>query len=67
MQKLTKEELSSLQYFWQEKEDLERLWNFEELVPMLEVEKPEVMKAWRDYKASIKILDLVMDNITEEE
>jgi len=63
MEKLTEQDLSSLQYFWQEKEDLERFTDFEKLKPLLEKEKPEILKAWNDYKASKKILDIVMDNV----
>ena len=57
------EVLISLQYFWQEKGDLERLTTFEELTPLLEKEKPEILKAWRDYKASKKILDIVIESL----
>ena len=60
---LTKQDLNDLQYFWGEKEDLERMSNFEGLVPILEKEKPEVLKAWNDYKASKKILDIVIDSL----
>ena len=63
MDKLTEEDLNNLQYFWQEKEDLERFSSFEELKPLLEKEKPEVLKAWNDYKTSRKILDIVIDNL----
>jgi hypothetical protein len=63
MEKLTEQDLDTLRYFWQEKEDLERFTDFEKLKPLLEKEKPEVLKAWNDYKTSKKILDIVMDNI----
>ena len=62
MEPLTETELKDIQYFWQEKGDLER-FDFEKLIPKLEIEYPEVLKAWRDYKASIKILDLVIENL----
>ena len=60
---LTKEDLKDLQYFWQEKQDLERLCSFKKLIPVLEKEKPEVIKAWNDYKASKKILDIVINSL----
>ena len=63
MEKLTEQDLDRLRYFWQEKEDLERFTDFKKLKPLLEKEKPEVLKAWNDYKTSKKILDIVMDNI----
>lgn len=63
MEKLTEQNLEDLKYFWQYKEDLERLSSFEKLLPLIEKEKPEVLKAWNDYKTSRKILDIVMDNL----
>ena len=49
---LTEQDLNDLQYFRQEKEDLERLSTFERLIPILEKEKPEVLKAWNDNNVS---------------
>ena len=63
MEKLTEQDLDSLQYFWQEKQDLERFTDFEKLKALLEKEKPETLKAWNDYKTSKKMLDIVMDNL----
>ena len=63
MEKLTEQDLNMLKYFWQEKEDLERFIDFEKLKPLLEKEKPEVLKAWNNYKSSKKILDIIIDNI----
>ena len=60
---LTEQDLNDLQYFWQVKEDLERLSTFERLMPILEKEKPEVLKAWNDYKASKKRLDIVIHSL----
>lgn len=62
MDKITEQELDSIKYFWEYKGDLERYTKFEELKPKLEREYPEILKAWNDYKASIKILDLVIEN-----
>ena len=67
MSKLTDNDIHDLKYFWLYKEDLERLTSFERLVPILEKEKPEVLKAWRDYKASRAILSLVMENLEFED
>lgn len=63
MSKLTKEDLGDLVYFWQYKGDLERLTTFERLKPQIQEEYPEILKAWNDYKASIKIMDAVMNSI----
>lgn len=60
MGKITDQQLNDIKYFWENKGDLERLSGFEEMMPDLEREYPEIIKAWRDYKASIKILDAVI-------
>lgn len=65
--KLTAQMISDLKYFWQDKGDLERYSSFEKIKPLLEKEKPEVLKAWNDYKASIRILDCVIDNLETED
>ena len=65
MSKLTKENLKDLVYFWKFKGDLERFSNFKELKPLIEKEYPEILKAWNDYKTSIKILDAVINTIDE--
>lgn len=63
MSKLTDTDLNDLIYFWTYQHDLENLTSFKRLMPILEREKPEILKAWNDYKASIKILDLIMDDL----
>ena len=61
--KLTEDQLSSIKYFWQDKGDLERYCSFEELKPALLEQKPEIIKAWNDYKTAVAILDAVIENI----
>jgi len=61
--KLTEHDINSLKYFWHSKGDLERLTTFEELKPLIEKEYPELLKAWNDYKVSIKIMEAVIDSI----
>ncbi len=66
MNKLTEGDKRSLQYFWEEKSDLETMICFEELVPLIEKEYPEVMKAWLDYKISIRTLNAVIKNMVDD-
>ena len=61
--KLTDTQISDLKYFWEEKGDLERYCDFEELKPLIQEQYPELLKAWYDYKASITIMDAVIKNI----
>lgn len=63
MEKLTEEQIQDLKYFWLEKGDLERYCDFELLKPQIQEQIPELIKAWNDYKASIKILNLVVENL----
>jgi hypothetical protein len=66
MDKLTDEQISDLIYFWKYKGDLERWSSFEKLRPQIQNEFPEVIKAWEEYKMSIRILDLIIDNLGSE-
>ena len=61
--KLTEQDLLDIQYFWQYKGDLERLSTFESLKPLLEKEKPELLKALNDYETSLSILNSVVENL----
>lgn len=63
MEKLTEDQIQDLKYFWQEKGNLERFCDFEELKPQIQNEYPELLKAWYDYKASIQILNLVIESL----
>lgn len=56
---MDREEIASmLEYFWQEKGDIERWTGFDR--DMLASEFPAVLKAWDDYKASRAVLDAVV-------
>jgi len=63
MEKLTEEQISDLKYFWEEKGDIERYCDFEKLKPQIQEQLPELLKAWYDYKASIKIMDAVIKSL----
>ena len=64
MEKLTEEQISDLKYFWEEKGDFERYCDFEKLKPQIQKQFPELLKAWYDYKASIKIMDVVVRSLS---
>jgi hypothetical protein len=63
-QPLTHEQASMLRYFWNEKGDPTRYCEWESLLPALEEHHPHVLKAWKDHKASIRILDVVMNDLS---
>lgn len=54
-----KEEIARmLQYFWEEKQDIERWTGFDR--EKIQKVFPEVIKAWDDYNTSIRLLNAVM-------
>jgi hypothetical protein len=57
-----REVLSDLCYFWNEKGDLERLcyFNEPETQSLLQKYRPDILKAWADYKASLLILNSIL-------
>lgn len=57
------EHLSSLQWAWQDKEDLERYCMWESILPALDKARPDVVEAWNNYKRARRILDAVMVNL----
>lgn len=63
MEQLTQTDIDQIKYFWQEKEDIERYINFEELKPEIQKKFPELLKAWNDYKAARKIMYLVINSL----
>lgn len=64
--KLTEDEIRNLQYFWQEKGDLERLSGFNVLVPLLKEQAPIFWIAWTNYKSAIKHMDASCKNLPNE-
>ena len=58
--KLTDEDLSSIAYFWLEKGDLERWTGWEQAKPAVARQYPEILKAWEDYKTSIRTMNAVV-------
>ena len=63
MKKLTEEQTSSIKYFWEEYDNIERYSDFEKIKPQIQEQYPELLKAWYDYKVSIKIMNAVLDSI----
>jgi hypothetical protein len=60
---LTEDQIYYIKYFWEEKGDIERYNDFERLKPQIQKQFPELLKAWYDYKASIRIMDAVIKSI----
>lgn len=60
---ITEEQKNMLLYFWEEKGDIERYCDFENVLPELQKQYPEVLKAWNDYKISKRTLTSVLKSI----
>ena len=61
--KLTEEDKSSIVYFWEEKDDLERWSGWKKAKPAVAREYPEILKAWEDYKTSIRTMNAVVGQL----
>lgn len=63
---LTAEDVSSLQYFWEEKGDPERFCYFKDLLEDIKTKTPQFYAAWMNYKEAIRRMDEAAKNISEE-
>jgi len=63
MTELTEEQCNSLRYFWEERQDIERYADFEKLKHVIQSKHPELLKAWENYKISIRIMNAVIRRI----
>lgn len=61
--KFTEGELDMLRHFWNEYEDLSRYSEWEELVPILERDYPEIISAWRSYNTAVYTLSAVLNGV----
>lgn len=59
----TQDDLESIQYFYKEKENIERFSCWEEIKESVYRDFPQLEKAINDFKASKKILDLVVEDL----
>lgn len=57
---LSAEDLRLLQYFWQEKRDLSCWTGFENALPRIEAEIPELARAWRAVVVAPRIVTAVL-------
>ena len=57
---LKDEDISMLKYFWEEKGDIKKYCEFNDLLPILREEHPEVIIALENYENSLKILNNVI-------
>ncbi|KVP97796.1 hypothetical protein WJ96_04300 [Burkholderia ubonensis] len=58
---LTEDELSELWWAWTAREDLTYASWFTSRIPALELDYPELVKAWRDYQSAQEAMDKVME------
>ena len=66
-ERLTKSDIETLIYFWQEKRDIERITSFEELKPLIIKQIPMLLRLWDDYKSSISIMDIFVESLNSND
>jgi len=66
MGKLTEEEIRSIQHFWYDKGDLKRMSDFEELMPKIEAEYPEVLRAIKEAGIWEKVADTMVEKMGDD-
>jgi len=59
LDEIRKKHSNSIQYFWNEKRNLERYSDWEEVKHAF----PEIARAWNDYRYQSNILDTLVDNL----
>lgn len=57
---MNENDLNMLDYFWNQKEDLERWSSWEARKPAIQATHPEIIKAWEDYKVARRMLTAVI-------
>lgn len=57
---MTENDLNMIDYFWFEKEDIERWSSWKERLPIIQSTHPEIVKAWEDYKTARRLLGAVI-------
>jgi hypothetical protein len=60
MSGLTEEDLNMLDYFWNQKEDIERWSSWKERRPIIQQSHPEIVRAWDDYQTARRMLTAVI-------
>ncbi len=61
---LTEENLEMLKYFWEEKQDIERYSEFNNITEELIKKRPSLMAAWNDYKLAIERMNRELSDLT---
>jgi hypothetical protein len=60
MSGMTEEDLNMLDYFWFQKEDIERWSSWKERRGIIQQSHPEIVKAWDDYQTARRILSAII-------
>lgn len=60
--RLSLENLYTLRYFWEEKHDLTRWTGFEQALPALRNDRPDILAAWAAYLAAVQQMHEVVQS-----
>ena len=58
--------IEMLQYFYEDKGDMERYCSFEKVWAELQIKMPHLVKAYEDMKSSIKTFEILLKHAVEE-
>ena len=62
---ITDQDIGQVQYFWQKRGNLDSWTEWEEKKPFFEVEYPELVRCWNDYKIAEQLLNILIEHLGE--
>jgi hypothetical protein len=60
---MTRDDIDQIDYFWRNKDDLERWSEWETKKEAIAVECPELIQAWEAYKSAIRNMTAVVESL----
>ena len=61
---ISEDDINAVTYFWEEKRNLDRWCDWQERKEDFVKEFPELIKAWDDYRTSVRIMDAVVRSLS---
>ena len=63
MEKVTEQDLQTLQYCWEDYKDIERYARFHDIKQDLEINYPHILAAWNNYKNAKTTFGILIKHI----
>jgi len=64
---ISEEDSRMIQYFWEEKGDIERWTSWKDKLPSILEEAPELVVAWNNYKIATRTLTTIIKGLVYEQ